>query len=134
MENSYILDRIDAYNRLPKNKKIEIGVLKEYVKKSIELNSILDNLTLSLNSFEKGAFGLIKEEARVSDEYKKHKQDFNVAFKKSRDFNVANKEISAFYNRHFKYINPKDLNLDLLKEDSLIEEQKEERPKRVKMR
>lgn len=121
MNTEYIKSKIDFYNNLDYDKKIPSEIFKSFITKYKELDEKEDALSEQLNSFSKSEFGLVPDNIRASSEFKKASYDFAIASNETKQFIKENKKIVDFYNKNFKYILKKNINLDLIKDDNKIE-------------
>lgn len=126
--NDYYKKIFDKYNNLNSQKKIDGGILREYILEDIRINQLCHTLSKQLNSFEKDELGLTLDSIRQTEDYKKIDSSFKFAFKELQEFNKNNKELSKYYKKHFPYIPCEeidfdyihDLNIELIKTKSIV--------------
>jgi hypothetical protein len=64
-----------------------VNTYREYKEVKSKQDTIVDQLSDKLNSYTKGAFGMVEESVRMSKEYKTIKMQYSIEFKKLQNIN-----------------------------------------------
>jgi flagellar biosynthesis/type III secretory pathway chaperone len=99
MQN-FINEKIEKYNLLTKNK-IDTAAFKKYLTAKKILVNELNNLDIQLHKYETNQMGFVIAETK---EFLETKKLFDIQFKKYQQFNLTNKMLNSYYNKHFRFI------------------------------